>query len=71
MMPAEEQTDRLSEVLDYSRQELTPQTLRVFQMRYQHRKTYAEIAEELGISEAAVYKHLAQALTKIKNHFNP
>ena len=71
MMLAEEQTDRLSEVLDYSRQELTPQTLRVFQMRYQHRKTYAEIAEELGISEAAVYKHLAQALTKIKNHFNP
>ena len=34
-------------------------------------KKYAEIAATLSISEAAVYKHLAQALSKIKNHFNP
>lgn len=71
MTPLEAQTDRLTALLDYSERELTPQTLRVFQLRYRQRKTYAEIAAELGISEAAVYKHLAQALRKIKNHFNP
>ena len=55
MMPLEAQTDRLTQ----------------FQLRFQQRKTYAEIAATLGISEAAVYKHLAQALQKIKSHFNP
>ena len=71
MLLIEKQTDRLTEVIAYSEQELTPQTLRVFQLRYQKRKTYAEIASALSISEAAVYKHIAQALHKIKNHFNP
>ena len=71
MMPMEKQTDRLIEVLDFCERELTPQTLRVFRLRYQQRKTYYEIATSLGISEAAVYKHIAQALNKIKNHFNP
>lgn len=71
MMPIEAQTDRLTELLDYSEQALTPQTLRVFQLRYQQRQTYAEIAAILNISEAAVYKHLAKALKKIKSHFNP
>ena len=71
LMPIEKQADRLTEVLDYSERELTPQTLRVFQMRYQQKKSYAEIASTLGISEAAVYKHIAQALNKIKKHFNP
>ena len=71
MTPPDAQTDKLTEVLEYSERELTPQTLRVFQLRFQQRKTYAEIASTLGISETAVYKHLAQALNKIKNHFNP
>ena len=71
MVPIEKLTDRLTEVIDYSEKELTPQTLRVFQLRYQQHRTYAEIASSLSISEAAVYKHIAQALRKIKNHFNP
>ena len=71
MMPMEKQTDRLAEVLEFSEQRLTPQTLRVFRMRYQQRKTYSEIATALDISKAAVYKHIAQALNKIKQHFNP
>ena len=51
--------------------ELTPQTRRVFQMHYGQRLKYREIAAQLGISEAAVYKHLSQAITKLKNRFNP
>ena len=49
--------------------ELTPQTQRVFQMHYGERLKYHEIAEQVGISEAAVYKHLSQAITKLKNRF--
>ena len=49
--------------------ELTPQTRRVFQMHYRDQLKYREIAEQLDISEAAVYKHLSQAVTKLKNRF--
>jgi RNA polymerase sigma-70 factor (ECF subfamily) len=51
--------------------ELTPQTQRVFRMHYGEQLKYREIAEQVGISEAAVYKHLSQAITKLKNRFNP
>lgn len=51
--------------------ELTPQTRRVFRMHYGERLKYREIAEQAGISEAAVYKHLSQAINKLKNRFNP
>ena len=51
--------------------ELTPQTRRVFHMHYAQRLKYREIAEQIGISEAAVYKHLSQAINKLKNRFNP
>jgi len=51
--------------------ELTPQTRRVFLMHYTQRLKYREIAEQMGISEAAVYKHLSQAVNKLKNRFNP
>lgn len=49
--------------------ELTPQTRRVFLMHYGERLKYREIAAQVGISEAAVYKHLSQAITKLKNRF--
>ena len=51
--------------------ELTPQTRRIFRMHYGERLKYREIAEQVGISEAAVYKHLSQAITKLKKRFNP
>ena len=51
--------------------ELTPQTRRIFRMHYGERLKYREIAEQIGISEAAVYKHLSQAITKLKKRFNP
>ena len=42
----------------------TPDIKRLYE---QHR----EIAEQLGISEAAVYKHLAQGIRRLKARFNP
>lgn len=71
MIPFEEQTDRLQMVLEYSSNEFTKQTYRIFRMRYEQHLSYKKIAEQLRISEAAVYKHLAQALLKLKKHFNP
>lgn len=41
---------------------LTPQTSRVLRLRFFQGMKYAEIAATLGISEAAVYKHLRQAI---------
>ena len=51
--------------------ELTPQTRRVFQLHYGQQLKYREIAKLTNISEAAVYKHLSQAIIKLKNRFNP
>ena len=69
MLEAGRELDQLEEVLRFCQEGLTEQTRRVFLMHYQERKRYADISAELGISEAAVYKHLAQALKRIKNHF--
>jgi RNA polymerase sigma-70 factor (ECF subfamily) len=43
----------------------------VFQLHYGQQLKYREIAKLTNISEAAVYKHLSQAITKLKKRFNP
>ena len=50
---------------------LTPQTRKVLDLRFRQKLKYREIAAELGISEVAVYKHLAQGIKKLKQQFNP
>lgn len=69
--PATRIIDRLEAVKRYIDEELTPQTANVVKMRYGQGMSYAAIAAELGISEAAVYKHLAQGIRKLKQKFNP
>lgn len=64
-----EEDEQYREYQQFIQTELTPQTRRVFQMHYQEQLKYREIAEQVGISEAAVYKHLSQAITKLKNRF--
>ena len=44
-----------------------PQTRNVFKMRFDQRMTYQEIADQLHISKAAVYKHLAKAISLLKS----
>ena len=58
-------------ILAYMETQLTPQTRRVLDLRFRQKLKYREIAAELGISEVAVYKHLAQGLNKLKQRFNP
>ena len=62
---------KADQMLRFVDKELTLQTRRVVNMHYRQKLTYREISEELGISEAAVYKHLAQGIKRIKEHFNP
>ena len=68
--PPERQVDRLEEIHDFIDTKLTPQTARIVRMHYQQKMKYREIAAELGISETAVYKHLAQGISKLREKFN-
>lgn len=63
----EEQYNALNRFVDTS---LTPQTRTVLRLRTDEKLSYKAIASKLKISEAAVYKHLAQATKKLKEHFN-
>ena len=62
--------DRLRRVITYAEQNLTEQTLRVFRMRHLQGMKYQEIADELGISRVMVYKHLTQAMEKIREYYH-
>jgi len=59
----------LDDILSYIDQHLTPQTRTVMMKRYRENRKYNEISTELGISRIAVYKHITQALTKLKKQF--
>ena len=72
--PAEEgggeyqSNDRLGNLMTYAEQNLTKQALRVFRMRHLQGMKYQDIADELGISRVMVYKHLTQAMVKVKEY---
>ena len=72
--PAEEgggeyqSNDRLGNLMTFAEQNLTKQALRVFRMRHLQGMKYQDIADELGISRVMVYKHLTQAMEKIKEY---
>ncbi len=65
------ETNKYEAILAYMDTELTPQTRKVLDLRFRQKRKYREIATELGISEVAVYKHLAQGIRKLKQKFNP
>ena len=67
----DKETEKYEAILAYMDAELTPQTRKVLDLRIQQKLKYREIATELGISEVAVYKHLAQGIRKLKQKFNP
>ena len=67
----ESEQERITEMIGYAERVFPKQTWRVFQLRFDEGLRYWEIAERLGISERAVYKHLAHALNKLKEKFNP
>lgn len=60
------EADRLDRVYQCIDNSLAPQTRRILLMHYRDKKKYRQIASELGISETAVYKHLAKGIKQIK-----
>lgn len=67
----EKEEKKMEAIQTYMDEQLTPQTSRVLKLRFRQKMTYREIATELGISEVAVFKHLAQGIKKLKQQFNP
>jgi RNA polymerase sigma-70 factor (ECF subfamily) len=67
----EQERERVVEMISYAERTFPPQTWRVFQLRFDEGLLYREIAERLAISEVAVYKHLADALERLKKKYNP
>ncbi len=62
-----EAADWLNSVVDSA---LSEQCRRVVRLRFAARLTYKEIAEELGVSEVTVYKHLRHALDVLRQKFH-
>ena len=59
----------LEDILHYIEHNLPPRSREVMLHRYGSNQKYDEIAEDLGISRIAVYKHIAHSLTELKKHF--
>ena len=64
--PDEEDIARLNTIVSL---QLSDRTQSVVRLRFTDGKTYSEIAETLGISEAAVYKHLSHAMKVLRKNF--
>ncbi len=65
--PDEEDIEQLNNIVD---NQLSDQCRRVVRLRFTARMRYKEIADELGISEVAVYKYLRQAMNVLRQNFN-
>ena len=62
--------NRLNEVVEFAKRNLTLQELRIFNLRFTEGYSYEEIAAMEGISKVAVWKHLSRLLNIIRNNFN-
>ena len=71
---AESESEERNELLQQLRQviedNLTEQDRRVLSLHYEEDMTYNETAKVLGISAAAVNKHITRSLAKIRKNFN-
>ena len=66
----EEREELLRELRQVIDNQLTEQDRRVLSLHYDEEMTYAETATVLGISAAAVNKHITRSLAKIRTTLN-
>ncbi|MDE6311264.1 MAG: sigma-70 family RNA polymerase sigma factor [Muribaculaceae bacterium] len=65
--PDDEDMAKLRKVIERF---LPEQTRRVVHLRFESGMTYKDIAEEISISQVAVYKHLRHAMNILRQNFN-
>lgn len=65
--PDDETVARIYQII---KGELTPQCRRVMELRFIDGLQFSKVAEALGVSENAVYKHVRQALVIIRKNLN-
>ena len=65
--PDDETTSR---IYDLIHNDITTQAKRVIELRFSDGMPFARIAEVMGISETAVYRHLSNALKVIRKKLN-
>ena len=68
---AENEDERITDIVEFVVSHLTEQEQRIFCLRFTEGYNYEEIASTEGISRVAVWKHLSHALKEIRNRFNP
>lgn len=64
-----EREQQWESVHEYIRSDLSPQTQKILQMRYQDELSYKDMAERLGVSASAINKHLTNALSRLRKRF--
>lgn len=64
-----EEHERLVEQVMEAVKDLTPRTQEIVTAHYIKHKKYQEVADDLGISESAVKKHIMQALKFLREKF--
>jgi RNA polymerase sigma factor (sigma-70 family) len=62
-------TERWRQINEFVDTELTSQTRAMIKLCFLERLTYKEASEELGISVAAVNKHIVQGLQELRKQF--
>ena len=68
---AEDEDERMTDIVEFVVSHLTEQEQRIFRLRFTEGYSYEEIASTEDISRVAVWKHLSHALKEIRNRFNP
>lgn len=63
-----EKTEEMNALLDFYAQLLTPKQAEVMHLYYQEDFSLSEIAEELGVSRAAVNDHLKRSTLILKDY---
>ncbi len=64
-----EQAEDYMQLLKNALKELTPQRRRIYEMCKEEKKSYMEVARELGISPNTVKNHMAQVLDILRRYF--
>ncbi len=65
--PDDETISRIYKIIN---EHLTPQECRIMKLRFMDGLVFSKVAQELGVSENAVYKQVRQALVKIRKNLS-